>query len=164
MIRNTPIPLGVVDADWFWSRASTGDPDSCWPWMLGRTPRGYGVAWLRGRNVRAHRVAWAIENGCDPSPFHVLHKCDNPPCCNPSHLFLGTDADNVADMRAKGRGFTPSSNLGVDHCSARLTPLNVASIRMAHANGTPQSHIAATFGVTPQAIWKVIHRKTWKDA
>lgn len=77
---------------------------SCWLWNGARQPQGYGVFHIQGRLVRTHRVAWAIEFGDIPAGLFILHQCDNPPCCNPAHLFLGTCKDNAVDMARKGRG------------------------------------------------------------
>lgn len=76
---------------------------ACWPWEGGRDKKDYGVIWRRGRHVFAHRHAWAMWFGSIPEGLCVLHKCDNPPCVNPWHLFLGTRTDNVHDCIAKGR-------------------------------------------------------------
>lgn len=88
----------------FWSKVNiSGGATSCWPWMAGRLWVGYGMFCLRGKTKRAHRVAWEIANGEIPSDLCVLHRCDNPSCVNPAHLFLGTSADNTRDMVAKHR-------------------------------------------------------------
>lgn len=81
----------------------SGGPDACHPWMAGRLPTGYGRFSYGGKDVYAHR--WAYENYVGPIPegLQVLHHCDNPPCVNPAHLWLGTHADNHADKVAKGR-------------------------------------------------------------
>ena len=84
-------------------------PD-CWVWGAGsfkrvkKMPGRYGGFWLDGRMRYAHRVAWEVFVGEIPPGMNVLHRCDNPPCCNPDHLFLGTQKDNVHDMMAKDRG------------------------------------------------------------
>src|SRR5690606_35598865 len=74
----------------------------CWVWTATRMSRGYGYFYANGKMRGAHRVAWAIAHGYFPD-VHVLHRCDNPPCVRPDHLFLGTQRDNMADMAAKGR-------------------------------------------------------------
>lgn len=94
----------------FWEHVEIGEPDECWPWKLGRSPKGYGNTLYKvgGRNVAgAHRIAWSKTFGTIPDGLHVLHRCDNPPCCNPSHLWLGTNTENHADSKAKGRTHRP---------------------------------------------------------
>jgi hypothetical protein len=105
--------------DRFWSKVATAGPDDCWPWTAATTPKGYGRWTYRegGKNCHttAHRKAWELANGPIPAGFQVLHRCDNPPCCNPAHLWLGTHRDNMADKVAKGR----QSRLGrpmLTHC------------------------------------------------
>lgn len=91
-------------ADRFWARVEKRGPDECWPWTGYRDAKGYGQIALNRRTAEgAHRVSWALARGEIPDGIHVLHRCDNPPCCNPAHLFLGTHADNMWDMKAKGR-------------------------------------------------------------
>lgn len=87
----------------FWAKIDhNGGPDACWPWTEGTGRRGYGKATYQGRTVAAHRLAWELTNGPAGKLF-VCHSCDNPPCCNPAHLFLGTPQGNQDDCRAKGR-------------------------------------------------------------
>lgn len=96
----------------FWSKVKCGTDDECWLWQAHRQAhRGYGTFGIGSRlipgsrhtSALAHRVAWELTYGPVPNGARVLHQCDNPPCCNPKHLFLGSQADNVADMIAKGR-------------------------------------------------------------
>jgi hypothetical protein len=79
--------------------------DDCWEWQKSRDR--YGVMKVRGKACKVHRVAWEWFVGPIPEGLFVLHKCDNPSCCNPNHLFLGTQKDNMQDCAAKGRGFVP---------------------------------------------------------
>src|SRR3990167_544842 len=85
----------------FWSKVDKHAPNNCWVWMGFKKPTGYGlfgVGWKR-----THRLAWEFTNGKIPAGIHVLHKCDNPSCVNPSHLYLGTHQDNMRDRNKKGR-------------------------------------------------------------
>lgn len=78
---------------------------TCWEWSAGRNAQGYGLFWFRGSMKRASRISWELHHGPIPDQLWVLHKCDNPGCVNPDHLFLGTRSDNMKDMHAKSRGF-----------------------------------------------------------
>ena len=90
----------------FWAKVDRASSDACWPWLATHGRFGYGefkVGGRSGRSVKAHRVAWELTHGPISDGLFVLHRCDNPPCCNPGHLFLGTHADNMRDMAQKGR-------------------------------------------------------------
>jgi hypothetical protein len=110
------LELTKVDPSHFWSKVHLGD--GCWEWTARRYPRGYGAYDLprplkmQRRPVPAHRVAYALFYGVEPGGLWVLHRCDNPPCVRPDHLFLGTHADNMADMYAKKR----DKNSKKTHC------------------------------------------------
>lgn len=136
----------------------------CWLWLRGAS-HGYGTIHIPGENRRvpAHRFSYERVNGPIPRGMHVCHKCDNPPCVNPDHLFLGTHLDNVADKvrkgRAKGHGGPPG-----ERCSlSRLNSEQVLEIRRRYAQGgVSQSVLAAEFGVKQPNISEIIIRKTWK--
>ncbi len=99
--------LSRRQVDHFRAHVDSGlGPSKCWPWTGPCNGDGYGQMTVGGRTVGAHRVAFAIANGETPDGLSVLHACDNRPCCNPAHLHVGTQADNVAEMHARGRGVT----------------------------------------------------------
>lgn len=87
----------------FWEKVKVVDNDKCWEWLASRTLKGYGHFKIKGRTVRAHRYSYTLVKGPIPKDLWVLHKCDNPSCVNPNHLFLGTHGDNMKDMFDKGR-------------------------------------------------------------
>lgn len=116
-IRATKLAQATPYAERFWAKVDrTGGPDACWPWLATPNPSGYGVAYAgksptgQNRTRLAHRVAWELAKGSDPGTAFVLHRCDNPPCCNPAHLFLGDAEANARDMAAKGRWRNQSSS------------------------------------------------------
>ena len=98
--------IGSTERERFWSKVDRRDPGECWPWTAAlRGPdvrRGYGAFWFRGRHVAASRMAWALTHG-DPGDGIVCHTCDNPRCCNPGHLYLGTHLDNARDRASRKR-------------------------------------------------------------
>lgn len=93
--------------DRFWGKVNRQGPAECWPWIGAARPAGYGVFWARGRFLSAHLVAWQLARSLDPAPMpkgiEACHRCDNPRCVNPSHIFVGTKSDNMRDMISKGR-------------------------------------------------------------
>ena len=99
-----------TDQDRFWSKVERGD--GCWHWRGAAERSGYGSFRFRGRAQRAHRVSWVLTNGTIAEGMHVLHRCDNPACVRPDHLFLGTHQDNMDDKSAKGRCRGPAKKDG----------------------------------------------------
>lgn len=139
----------------FWSKVDRRGPDECWPWTAGRYPNGYGQFTVKTLMPRcAHRVAWALTSGEMPDrSVFVCHKCDNPVCVNPAHLFLGTPKENTRDMMEKGRMRAGHSRL--------LTHHDVHEARTACIMGANQRELAKIYGVSPSALSKAIVGKTW---
>lgn len=134
----------------------------CWIWVAAATPKGYGTFRFEGKNVYAHR--WSYSRYVGPIPYRrqVCHTCDNPSCVRPSHLFIGTPADNTADMIAKGRARGGSSK-GVAHPAAKLTEEAVIEIRRAFGcQEITQKELAEQFGVSKGAIAHVVRKETWR--
>jgi len=107
--------------DRFWSKVDQRGPDECWPWLATTDRRGYGVFYYEGRNQRATRIAWSLENGEPfPSDKDACHRCDNPGCVNPTHIWPGTPSENLKDDLAKGRLYIPHpsqhANPNKTHC------------------------------------------------
>jgi len=143
----------------FWSKIKKGGEDECWHWLKSRDRKGYGRTGLKGQSFAAYRIVWILTHGKPiPSGLCVLHKCDNSPCCNPSHLKLGTQTENMADMVQKGRGRGPQ---GEKHGRALLTRKEVLQIREEHQQGVSQRKLAAKFGVGQTAIRNIVTGCTW---
>lgn len=148
-------------AERFWSYVDkSGGPDACWPWTGARIA-GYGVygAGKRGR-VRAARFACELVGKKIPNDLLACHKCDNPPCCNPCHIFAGTSLDNNRDMVRKGR----AADFRGEKCGhAKLTEDDVRRIRAEYASGNIfQEELAERYGVSEGAISGILRRKNWK--
>lgn len=139
---------------YFWASVEVSNPNECWPWMLSRQDKGYGVFSRSGKRWLAHRYALA-STGAQIDGRVVMHSCDNPPCCNPAHLSLGTIQDNNADMVKKGRQRAPR---GMDQRSARLTPELVRQIRDSPEGARVWAERVNLHRVT---IYNVRSGKTW---
>jgi len=156
--RRTPI------LDRFWARVSNGD--GCWTWTGHRNEDGYGSITSGGRGGKhegAHRFSWRLHNGEIPDGMSVLHHCDNPPCVNPKHLFLGTQRDNMQDCARKSRVFIREQR-GESNASAKLSNDQVVELRDAYAGGALQSDLASRYDVTQSCISAVVRGEVYRDA
>lgn len=146
----------------FWEKVDRrGGAESCWPWCGGRSPDGYGLTKFEpyGPTSVTHRVAYRLCKGTFAEKLRVLHSCDNPPCCNPAHLFLGTDKDNSDDKISKGRD---RKSHGEEHAKAKLTAAQVLLIRSRDAAGDSRRGMAREFGLNRKSMWNICERKSWK--
>ena len=148
-------------AERFWSRVDkSGGPDACWPWTAGANYYGYGALWVGGRMVPAHRVAYELTIGPIPEGQEVLHRCDNPVCCNSGHHFLGTQLDNMVDRDIKGRTrWHP--RCGAQAGRAKLTDVDVHTIRQLGSTMSCAA-IARRYKVSATNVWNILHRVSWQ--
>lgn len=164
-----------MDADMvarFWEQVDQGAPDACWEWSGRRFSTGYGR--IAGhRTAYAHRKAYELTHGTIPAGMHICHSCDNPPCCNPAHLWLGTPKDNMHDRDRKGRG-----NKGKTIASGKrrpyrrvpggtprgrkLTEVQVRDIRASFAEGARQTDLGRKYGVDRTTIRDIVNGKKWR--
>lgn len=132
----------VVTKDWLKSQIKISDL-GCWEWQGTLRRFGYGKVCFCGRSLSAHRVSWELFNGRIPNGLWVLHRCDNPPCCNPDHLFLGTRLDNMRDCASKGRA------------RSKLSIAQVVEIRDLIHSGKLVLEIAESYGVSASTIYGI---------
>lgn len=172
----------------FWTNVQKSD--ECWIWTGLTDNDGYGLVWggpSVGQSLRAHRVAYEMTYGPIPQGMVVCHRCDNPPCIRPDHLFLGTVADNNADAQSKGRlatgersglhthperrsfgdangsrRFPERLRRGEAVTNSKLTEAQVVEIRARYANGESQTSIARAFGIAPTNVARIVKREGWK--
>lgn len=139
----------------YWPKVSHNKASNeCWEWRAKAThPYGYGrMSAGRGVNLKAHQIAWALANGPIPDGAVVRHRCDNPPCCNPRHLEIGSQADNVNDARTRGRASQPPRMAGEDHPRHKLSSADVTAIREDHRSARL---VANDYGVSTKTIYRV---------
>jgi len=149
--RPKKLPLSL-----FWSYVVfRGAPNGCWGWNGPVNSKGYGSV----GDWKAHRLSYELHFGPIPPGRHVCHRCDNPPCCNPDHLFAGTPQDNVRDCANKGRLIRAN---GVRVNTAKLTDDQVRAIREAYASGQTQVAIASAFDMSQPQVSVIVRRTGWK--
>ena len=148
------IDMAVVELNfWRWVDMS-GD---CWLWTRGRTTAGYGSVHVVDKRQYAHRLAYEFVKGPIPEGMSVCHSCDNPPCVNPDHLFLGSHTENIQDSAKKGR-----MHPGEKHGLSKLNADQVLEIRRLCTEGFSPYNVARMFGVSRSNIQHIVRRSTWK--
>lgn len=147
----------------FWPKVAVGGPDDCWEWQAARMPHGYGAFRIGGRKGKthaAHRWLWSQLNGEVPEDMFICHHCDNPPCCNPRHLFLGTHADNMRDMFAKQRR---QAALGEQNGKSKATENLVRHIRATYTGRRGElKELIQTTGLHKNTLQAILTRRTWR--
>lgn len=148
----------------FWHAVDVRGANECWPWTAYRSAAGYGRLHYRGNGARtviaAHRLSYVIATGEDIAGHYVCHHCDNPPCCNPKHLFKGDAVANNRDKAAKGRVVSPSRP-GEANPRSKLSAAEVTTIRSRIAAGDTNTAIAQDYGVTHSNISRIRLGKSW---
>lgn len=145
-------PRSKSRADRFWRGVVRGAPDECWPWKDTLNHRGYGVFGRLGKQWRAHRVSYELHVGPIPEGMAICHRCDNRLCVNPKHLFVGSHADNVKDMVAKGR--QRGAPRGLKNGNGKLSLEQVAAIRR-----SPLHHavLGSMYGISRGHAYRIKH-------
>jgi hypothetical protein len=144
----------------FWEKVDKNGPGGCWVWTRSKSKKGYGQ--LSGphrghKPFQTHRLSWEMHKGPIPAGLMVCHKCDNPACVRPSHLFIGTAKQNTQDMVNKGR-----VRRGERHAQAKLTDASVIEMRRMAAAGASRKELAEAFGVSEWNVKHVLVGDTWK--
>lgn len=140
------------------NRIDRSDPDGCHPWTDFRNKGGYGRFSVSGRMTLAHRYGWEQLHGPIPPGMKVCHSCDNPPCQNPQHWFLGTQIENIRDREQKGRG---GNHRGEQNGRSKLSSTEVAELRRLVASGMSQAEAGRRFGIKRSQANKIIHGASW---
>jgi hypothetical protein len=141
----------------FWAKVAIGSKGDCWEWKAAAAPRGYGRINVEGRVRLAHRLAYELTHKVEvPSDLCVCHRCDNPSCVNPSHLWLGTKAENNRDMGRKGRAVIPGLR-GEQHPNARIPDGDIDAMRDLVSQGWVLADIARAYGVDRSYVWRLKH-------
>lgn len=158
--RKYPVFLSGDTHQNFWMRVDIREKDECWEWIGQRMSKGYGTYFFQHARILSHRYAYASTYGEFPHEDLACHDCDNPPCCNPSHLFLGDRSANARDMVSKGR-HNKNGLKGERHPQSKLTEVEVLEIRKKYVIGNGKI-LAKEYNINDSIIYDIIARKLWK--
>lgn len=165
-IKFLPIVLTEIQIQYFWEKVAIVDRELCWEWTAGRNRTNYGMFALelgpekKIIHYQSHRVAWFLTYGPIPDGLIVCHKCDNPPCVNPAHLFLGTYQDNARDRASKGRS---RPRKGETNGNSKLTLEQVLEIRSRFKpRVVTRVKLAEEYGVNVETIGRIVQGRGWK--
>lgn len=151
----------VTTAEGFWKRVDIKTESECWPWLKYVNDSGYGVTRTsKNKAVRASHIAYELTYGPIPEGLFVCHHCDNPICCNPAHLFLGTHSDNMHDMDNKGHRVN-SPQYGEKHGMSKLTADAVREIRSLANSGMSYAEIGRRFNISDVHAGRIATRVSW---
>lgn len=150
-------------AERFWSKVDKTEATGCWPWLGAKDQHGYGNFKVGRQVTKAHRVAFALHSGVWPDALMVCHSCDNPQCCNPDHLWTGTNQDNQIDCNNKDRREKQSWQKGMQNPGAKLTDQQVVEIIGRIANGDTNKAIAEIYGVSHAMVSCIRLGKAWPE-
>lgn len=146
----------------FRKKVRDGGPKACWPWTA-KAAHVFGYGYIncgRGNLYSAHRVAYALHHGGVPEGAYVLHSCDNPRCCNPNHLRLGTQADNAEDVKRRGRLKGRTGPVDPKLCARKL---NAEKARAIKQSSLSKRDLAKRFGVTEHTVANIRSGRTWRN-
>jgi len=143
-----------------WGRIDKKSEDECWEWVGGKDTYGYGIIMIDQVSWRSHRVVYTLTYNTIPDKLCVLHSCDNPACCNPKHLWLGTKQDNSIDMVKKGRHCDVR---GIKHGRCKLLERDVLEIRRLYSSGNySKTELSKKYNVGRTQITRIINNESWK--
>ena len=158
----------MITLAWIKERCKVNEETGCWEWTMGKYRRGYGAFTYKQKKRSVHRWVYADQFGSIPEGMFVCHHCDNPPCCNPGHLFLGTPKDNMRDMIQKGRANRSHNVLksrpGTSNHNAKMTPEKIIEIREKYASGkSSYRSLGAEYGLAFASVRDIIKHINWKQ-